>query len=249
VIYVYGVLRRGRGAEVAAAGVEQAPIRGVAHGDLVALVSDLDGTVLAAAREVRAHWAVLDEVARSVTVLPVRFGTVLDDDDAVRASLLEPSAERITELLRVLDGRVQLNVRAHYDEEQLLADVVRASPNVAAMRERIKGLPEQAAYYQRIRLGELVAGEVARARENDARRALEALDPHAVASRVEEPRGGDGAFALAFLVERGAVDAFGAAVARLREESGERLRIRFVGPLPPYSFVDDELRAGSPAWA
>jgi hypothetical protein len=27
------------------------------------------------------------------------------------------------------------------------------------------------------------------------------------------------------------------------------LRIRFVGPLPPYSFVDDELRAGSPAWA
>jgi hypothetical protein len=117
------------------------------------------------------------------------------------------------------------------------------------MRERVKGLPAQAAYYQRIRLGELVAGEVARVREDDARRALEALDPHAVASRVEEPRGADGAFALAFLVERGAVDAFGAAVARFREQAGDRVRIRFVGPLPPYSFADDELRAGSPAWA
>jgi hypothetical protein len=249
VIYVYGVLRRGRRADVAAAGVEQAPIRGVEHGDLVALVSDLDGTVLAAAREVRAHWAVLDEVARSVTVLPVRFGTVLEDDDAVRASLLEPNAERVKELLQVLDGRVQLNVRAHYDEDRLLADVIRASPTVASMRDRIKRLPEQAAYYQRIQLGEAVAAEVARRRDNDARLALEALEPHAVASLVEEPRGSDGAFALAFLVERGAVDAFGAAVARFREQAGDRLRIRFIGPLPPYSFTDDELRAGSPAWA
>ena len=248
-IYVYGVLRRGRRADVAAAGVEQAPVRGVEHGDLVALVSDLDGTVLAAAREVRAHWAVLDEVARSVTVLPVRFGTVLEDDDAVRASLLEPNAERIAELLEVLDGRVQLNVRAHYDEDRLLADIVRASPTVASMRDRIKRLPEQAAYYQRIQLGEAVAGEVARRREADASLALEALEPHAVASLVEEPRGSDGAFALAFLVERGAVDAFGAAVARFREHAGDRLRIRFIGPLPPYGFTDDELRAGSPAWA
>ena len=248
-IYVYGVLRRGRRADVAAAGVEQAPVRGVEHGDLLALVSDLDGTVLAAAREVRAHWAVLDEVARSVTVLPVRFGTVLENDDAVRASLLEPNAERIAELLEVLDGRVQLNVRAHYDEDRLLADIVRASPTVASMRDRIKRLPEQAAYYQRIQLGEAVAGEVARRREADASLALEALEPHAVASLVEEPRGSDGAFALAFLVERGAVDAFGAAVARFREQAGDRLRIRFIGPLPPYGFTDDELRAGSPAWA
>ena len=70
----------------------------------------------------------------------------------------------------------------------------------------------------------------------------EPVDRHPL-GRIEEPRGADGAFALAFLVERGAVDAFGAAVARFREQAGDRVRIRFVGPLPPYSFADDELRA------
>ena len=128
-VYVYGVLPGADAPKVSAEGVEQAHVRTVEHAGLAALVSTLEG-------EVRAHWRVLEDASKSATVLPVRFGTVLEGDRAVRERLLEPNAERLTEMLDELSGRVQLNVRGDYDEERLLREVVRTSPQVAALPRR-----------------------------------------------------------------------------------------------------------------
>jgi hypothetical protein len=125
---------------------------------------------------------------------------------------------------------------------------VARSPHVAALRERLKGLPEEAGYYDRIRLGELVSAEIERRREEDRMLALERLEPLAVSAREEAVSGPEGAFNLAFLVDRDGVDPFSAAVRDLADEAGERLRIRYVGPLPPYSFAHTELTAGGAEW-
>ena len=126
----------------------------------------------------------------------------------------------------------------------MLRGVVAASPKVAALRERIKNLPENAGYYERIRLGELVAAEVERRREADAARAIARLEPLAVAARSEGLGTPDAAFNLAFLVDREQLDAFSEAVTELITELGEQMTIRYVGPLPPYSFADAEPTAG-----
>jgi hypothetical protein len=247
-VYVYGVLAEAEQRTVSVAGVEGAQVRTVAHEGLAALVSDLDAEALTAAKEVRAHWRVLEEAARDVTVLPVRFGTVMEGDDAVRTRLLEPNAERLGALLRELSGRVQLSLKADYEQEELLRAVVAESPHVAALRERLKRLPEEAGYYDRIRLGELVSAEIDRVRQEDRARALDRLEPLAVSAREEDVSGVEGAFNLAFLVDRDRLGPFSAAVRGFAEEAGERLRIRYVGPLPPYSFAEAELTAGGIAW-
>jgi len=248
-VYVYGVLPAARASSLDVRGVKGGQVRFVEHDGLAALVSPMRDDELAAAREVRAHWRVLDEVVRDVTVLPVRFGTVMAGDDAVREELLAANSERLGALLAELDGKVQLTLKGEYHEQRLLGEVVRASPEVARLRERIRGQPEAAGYYDRIRLGELVATEVAKQRERDTALALELLGPHAVDSREETPSGPDAAFSLAFLVERGGQERFTEAVRRLAAELSERAEIRYIGPLPPYSFADLELSAGSAAWA
>jgi hypothetical protein len=248
-VYVYGVLREADAPKVSAEGVEQAHVRIVEHAGLAALVSTMKGDELAAAREVRAHWRVLEDASKHATVVPVRFGTVLEGDDAVRERLLQPDAEHLTELLDALVGRVQLNVKGDYDETQLLREVVRTSPQVAALRQRVGRLCDSAGYYDRIRLGELVAAEVAARREQDAALAIARLEPLAVAAREEDVSTQHGAFSLAFLVDGEEVDRFGEGVGRLREELGERVTLSYVGPLPPYSFADTDLSAGTPAWA
>ena len=73
--------------------MEGAEVGTVGHGGLAALVSDLEAEALTAAKEVRSHWRVLEEASAGATVLPVRFGTVMESDDAVREQLLEPNAE------------------------------------------------------------------------------------------------------------------------------------------------------------
>jgi hypothetical protein len=182
-------------------------------------------------------------------VLPVRFGTVLASDDDVRARLLEPNADNLAGLLDEVAGCVQLTVKGDYDEEALMSDVVRSSPVVAELRERIRRVPEAAGYYDRIRLGELVAAEVAGRRSDDTRRALEMLRVHAVAAKEEAPTHPNAAFNLAFLIERDKEAAFSGSVGDLAGELGGRVELRYVGPLPPYSFAAAELSSGSPAWA
>jgi Gas vesicle synthesis protein GvpL/GvpF len=248
-VYVYGVLPASEQASLPDAGVAGADVRTVEHAGLAAIVSDLEDGALVAAREVRAHWRVVEAVAAAATVLPVRFATVLAGDRAVVEQMLEPQAERLTTLLRSLAGRVQLAVKGEYDEEALLGEVVRETPAVQRLRERVHALPESAGYYDRIRLGELVSAEVTRRRQRDEKAAMDALAPHAEAARANEPRTPNGAFDLAFLVAREKVDGFGAPVRELGETLGERVRLRYVGPLPPYSFVDEQTAAEVAAWA
>ena len=248
-VYVYGVFSGADLAGVSVGGVEGAEVHTVEHAGLAALVSTLRADELAAARELRAHWRVLEEASKGATVLPVRFGTVMASDDAVREHLLEPNAERLTQLLGELAGRVQLNVKGDYDEERMLRDVVKTSPQVGALRERVRTLSDAASYYDRIRLGELVSAEVAGRRQRDEALALARLEPVAVTARAEPVSSQTGAFNLAFLVESRAVDEFSEAVGGLRAELGERVELRYVGPLPPYSFAEADLSAGSEAWA
>ena len=248
-VYVYGVVPASERASVPDEGVAGARVRTVEHDGLAAIVSDLEDGSLVAAREVRAHWRVVEALAAEATVLPVRFATVLAGDRTVVETLLAPQAERLTALLRSLAGRVQLAVKGEYDEDVLLREVVRDTPAVKALRERVQALPEAAGYYERIRLGELVSAEVGRRRERDQQAAFDALAPHAEAAKANQPRTANGAFDLAFLVSRTKVDAFGAPVRALAESLGERVQLRYVGPLPPYSFVDEQTVPEAPAWA
>ena len=250
-IYVYAIVAASDQTEIESVGVgrEQTRVRRISRDGIAALVSDLSNGALAAARDLRTHWSVLEEAAARTTVLPVRFGTVMESEEAVVDDLLGPNAERLAAVLAELDGKVQLSIKGFYDEELLLRQVVQKTPEIARMRERVQGLPEAASYYDRIRLGELVAAEIDRHRANDAELVLGRLEPLAVAAKAEPPTTKDVALSTAFLVKRDRVDSFSDAVQQLAGELGGRVRIRYVGPLPPYSFADDDAIFASRAWA
>jgi hypothetical protein len=248
-VYVYGVVPAAEKVDVEAPGVEASKegVRRIVHGELAALVSDVEAGPLVAARGLRAHWRVLEEAVATATVLPVRFGTVMESESAVVDQFLTPRHDRLVALLAELSGKVQLSVKAFYDEEKLMRGVVDASPAVAQLREHVRQRPKAATYYERIQLGELVAGEVEGARERDAAMVLERLERLAVAARREPPGTPDAAVNAAFLVERSRVDEFSQAVSRLSDEVKDRMRVRYIGPLPPYSFTEEQEAVG--AWA
>jgi gas vesicle protein GvpL/GvpF len=244
-VYVYGIAQASERIAIESPGVgePEAGVRRIAHRELAALVSDVKRGPLAAARDLRAHWRVLDEAAAKATVLPVRFGTVMENDQAVVDEFLAPRHDHLVAQLAALSGKVQLTVKGFYDEERLMRGVVEKSPAVARLSQRVRGRPADATYYERIELGELVAGEVEQARERDSAMVLERLEPLAVAARLEAPSTQDGAVHAAFLVERGRVDEFSGAVTKLAGEVEGRMRLRYIGPLPPYSFADEETAA------
>jgi hypothetical protein len=236
--YVYGVVRAAEEPKIDAAGVGgHARVRSLTAGDLTAIVSDVDAGFVEAGREdLERHMAILEQTALSATVVPLRFGTVMPDDDAVTAELLGARAAELHELLTALDGRVELSLTGTY-EERIFGEVVAEQPEVAALRERVRGRDENATYYDRIRLGELVADAMAAKRQRDTEEVLAKLRPLADDVHVGDVAHERSVLSASFLVHRDRLPEFDRAAEEVAARNRTRIRFRYAGPLPPYDFV------------
>ena len=235
---VYGVVRAETSMAGAPAGFGGAPVRAVAHGDVAALVSSVgEGDLRATRRDLVSHSAVLEHVLAEGPVLPVRFGTVLRDEEAVVTELLEPHAGELEALLARFEARVELRVKAFSVEEEVLREVVRSNPGIARLRESVRELPEAASYAHRLRLGEAVARAVEAERAADADAILGRLRPLSENVVVEREPASGLVLAASFLVARRGIDEFDAAMNELAERFDGRIRFKYLGPLPPHSFV------------
>jgi hypothetical protein len=238
-LLVYGVVAVGT--EVPAVpGLDEAVLRAVQHEELAAVVSDytLDRRS-GRGREVRAFGTVLEALNAAGTVVPVRFGTVLPDEDAVVTELLAPRAEQLRASLDDLTGRSQFTVRAHYLEQVVLSEVVAENPEVAALRQATRELPEDAAYGERVRLGELVARAIEAKQAQDVEALLGPVLEHATDHVLRQTSGLERLLDVAVLVDEARRDDFEASLESLAEAVHERIRVQLLGPTPPYDFVTE----------
>jgi hypothetical protein len=236
--YVYGVLASSAQAP-AGGGIAGAPLELVAKDGIAALVSDLpEGELMMGREAMTVHARVLEEALSHGTVLPMRFGIVMAGAVTVRDDLLDAHGEELRRQLADLDGKVELKLRATYEEERLMREVVREDNDVARLRESLRGAPDDAAYYGRIELGELIARAVERKRERDAAEIVDELKPFALAIDLAAPTHERIVLSASFLVERRRMNEFDAAVDRIGTERRDRMRFKYTGPLPPHSFVE-----------
>jgi Gas vesicle synthesis protein GvpL/GvpF len=126
---------------------------------------------------------------------------------------------------------------------------VRERPELAELRESLRGRPGPATYYERIRLGELVANAVAGKREEISGLVAGTLGRFAAATKLGDPLHEQMLANVAFLVDRSRLPEFDAAVDALDRELDEHVRLRYTGPLPPHNFVDVEAGTEAQAWA
>jgi hypothetical protein len=242
--YVYGVVRAGEEPWPRLEGMNGEPVSPVRADGLAALTSDVPDELLEAGREeLLTHSRVLEQALERGTVLPMRFGVVLPDERSVREELLAPHSEELEDQLRDMDGKVEVNLKVLHDEATVLREVLEEVPEAAELRRSIQGKPEAATYFERIRLGELVAQALSDKREQTGPAIVERLAPHAVAVQVGDPAHERMALNASFLVERESLERFDEAVDELAEAQGGRIRLRYTGPLPPHSFVELEMAA------
>ena len=237
--YVYGVVRAGaQRVPTGLVGVAGQPVRLVEHGEIAAVVAEIPLDRPPGRRaDLVAHSEVLDRLMASGVVVPVQFGSVMAEVDDVVEDLLEPNAGYFMSLLDELSGRAQYNLRATYHEPVVLAEVVAADPEIAALRERTRELPEDAAYGERVRLGELVARALEDKRSWDSAALLDAVLPGVAGHVVRSGGGVDHVLDVALLVDDDRRGDFEEQLEALAESVHERMRLRLVGPVAPYDFV------------
>ena len=190
-------------------GLRLVPVEGLAA------VCTPAGEAELSAEELWRHEEVVEALMADRDLLPVRYGTRLENEAAVARAVEERRDELAAALDRVR-GAVELSIRVV---------PAKGAPAPVEPAETTSGVD-----YLRIKAR-------AEAGRDEAARALhEPLAALARASSESRPRAPE-LFRAAYLVERDGVDSFVAVVARL-QDANPALAILCTGPWPPYSFAE-----------
>src|SRR5947209_16978740 len=217
---------------VALDGVHAQPTHVVRRGDFAAIVSTLDGALVARRRDVNAHMSVLEAAFRDGDVLPYQFGTVVEDDAAM-GEVLERTAPQLDALLRRVSGRVQMTVKIVRDDDAAVRAAVDSDNRLRRVVAAQRGSSDWA---DRAALGERVAVAVERLSHRDVASIQSRLEPHAE-EMTSTPATAPAVALLALLVHPDRLHQLDVTVAELRDEFTDRLSLDYAGLMPPYSFV------------
>jgi len=213
-------------------------LRTVREDGLVAIISDAVRDKYDPSRaNISAHEGVVHHAFEHGDVLPMRFGTVAQNEGAVQR-FLHDKHDDLEHSLGHLHGRVEMALKVSWDRDLMFREILGEDENVRSLREQVLAQPGEAAHEARVELGRLVTEALERRRTTMSNRILDALRPQAVDVEVQRQLSENMVLNAAFLVERSALDAFDEAVSAIavRGDAG-LLNFKYVGPLPPYSFV------------
>jgi hypothetical protein len=242
--YVYGLMRVRDARVAAAAGPVEARLEAVVCEGVAALGSNAgDDSVKLRREAVVGHTDVLQAAFEHGPILPLRFGTVLADREAITAELLAPRAQALLARLDWLEQRAEMRLKADYLEEPLLRSVLDRDPALARAAKRMRELPAAASHFERIRIGEAIAAAVHGRRTVDADAMLAALAPLCVSVSASDPRHEHAVLSAAFLLDRAGLERFDGAVEELSRVHADRMQLKLIGPMPAYSFADREWEA------
>jgi gas vesicle protein GvpL/GvpF len=186
------------------------------------------------------HHELLQRVHATTAVIPLKFGTLAPNLDAVRTVLLDRGAA-IAAMLQRFHARDEWTLRISIDAAALAAGIEASDPRIAAARTALAGLSDGHAWFARKRLQKAIDEGVAAARAALEQRVCARLagDP-SVAALVGEPRtaASDHLAGAALLVARDGFTRLQSLLAELEDEHrSSGLAFDLVGPWPPYSFA------------
>jgi len=235
--FLYGIIETPAQGKLPCSGLQDAPLELVTYRDLAAVVSAIDLAEFAGGDQtglkaglVR-YQQVNAALLQACPVVPMRFGFTARDEGQIQ-EVLGKVYLQLRLLLDRLRGKVELVVQASWD----LPEILRALQVEGGGRADLGTALE---------VGRRLYG-AAEARRNGFVVAVHAQLFTLAEAFADGPCPGEAMILnRSYLVEKAREPRFDAAMNRLGEAYEGDLTFRYIGPLPPYSFVDLKLTQGN----
>ncbi|MHC9543099.1 MAG: GvpL/GvpF family gas vesicle protein [Vulcanimicrobiota bacterium] len=241
--YVYGILDCNRDLiiEKKAIGGNGNRVSCCTVRDISALVSESPVTKYPISREnLMLHQKILEEAMEHHTVLPVRFCTIAENEEQVK-KIIAKRYDEFRDLMIKMKDVTELGVKALWSNISLVyQNIVEEHPAIKKLKQILErgNHTKGKEYSLKIQLGEMVKLALERKKEKEAEMLVKELKPLA-RSLKENPTHGDIMFLnAALLVEKEKETVIDHAVDRLIGDQERNIRIKYIGPVPIYNFVD-----------
>lgn len=243
-LLVYGVIRSShQNLDSLADAARERGVDVVHKGPLAAVVHEIPEDVGLDDDDAEAYLESLVALLPGGPVLPVQFGTVAPDEDAVRREILEAGEEDLVPCLDKLEGLVEVRLSIAANAEAELERLFEIWPD---MRRTVRAHGHDGDLEYRVELGREASVRLAERRDALSDRLLARLADraeafaHLAAFSVTQLR-------HAYLVRSEHLSAFDDEVRQLCEGLGEGYDVEYVGPLPAFDFTDVEVTQEEPS--
>ncbi len=246
--YIYGIIETtidrnfgpigigGRGDEVST----------LSYRDLGMMISNSPMTQYVISREnLLAHERVVEEVMKEFTVLPVRFCTIASSADEIR-DLLDRRQKEFKNLLRDMDHKIELGIKGLWNNmEVIFKEITEENKEIKKLKDNLqknkrrKNISSPRAFLEgQMEVGKLVEENLKRKKKKEAENIVDALRRTAFDHKLNNTVSDEMFINAAFLVDKGREKEFDNIMDDLSEKHRDRIKFTYVGPLPPYNFVN-----------
>jgi hypothetical protein len=239
--YVYCIIATGEARNFGPIGISDRgdPVTTITYRDLGAVVSSISMTKYVVSKETMiCHEKVIEAVMNDHTLLPVRFYTVAPNAEEVR-SLLRRRYLEFKKLLRQLDNKVELGLKALWrDMDATFQEIVKENAEIKASRDKMTGYSVKEADQDKRALDEMLKLALEHKKAKVRETLLQPLRRLSSDSCLNMTYGDDMLMNAAFLVDRTREKEFDGEVKELAARYNGTIEFKYVGPAPPYSFVN-----------
>ena len=239
--YIYGIIGTNGVRNFGPIGVggRGAMVSTINYQDISAVISNYPMDKYELSKEnLIAHQRVIEQVMCDYTVLPTRAFTVAANAEEVR-DFLRKRYRKLTSLLKDMDNKIEMGLIACWkDMASIFHEIVNENDEIKQLKERIAQTPEPQTLKDRISLGKMVADALAAKKESEGDDFLRPLQKTALDLCRNDVRSDEMIVNAAFLIDRAREKEFDNKVSELDLKYSQRIRFKYVGPVPPYNFVD-----------
>ncbi|MGB8343866.1 MAG: GvpL/GvpF family gas vesicle protein [Ktedonobacteraceae bacterium] len=242
--YIYGLVRSSEPQEFGDIGIGNpaSPVLTVGFQDIWAVVSDSPFVVydsLAKEKTIKdlvTHQFVIEKVMEHFTIVPVKFGTMVENADEVIA-FLEKGYPLLSNELSRMEQKIEMDVVARWDMSKILAALPRHHLPVQEKQQEIALKGDRASVEDKIALGKVIEQALQTEKARYQQLILRALKAGAADARLHNLASDEMIFNAGFLVEKKDEHSFTGAIDALDRDLEDAVNFRVVGPLPAYSFA------------
>jgi DnaJ-domain-containing protein 1 len=242
-LYIYGVIKTRDPQEFGEIGVGEkaSQVLTIGFQELAAVVSKsplmLYNSLIKekVIKDLVTHQFVIEKVMERFTIIPMKFGTMVETEDEV-IQFLEEGSYLLSNELRKIEGKVELDVVASWELPKILAAVYRQDGQIQKKQNEMKMQGTKVSLEDKVALGKLIEQALRTKKAEYHELILHALKKESVDACLHNLANDEMIFNAAFLLERKNEEAFTKAVHSLNQKLENAVNFRIVGPLPPYSF-------------
>ena len=241
--YLYGIIGTSQRREFGPIGIGGGGnvVYTLPYQNLSAIVSRSPLVKYAVTREhSMAHIKVLEKAMEEYTVLPVRYCTIAEEEEIIIEKVLKARYQEFIDLLQDMQDKMELGVRARWsDLNVIFAEVVEENAEIKAIKEALLGdMNEQRKYAGKIKIGQLVQKALEGKKKREAEELFVALKPLSIDYKENQIYGDMNLVNAAFLIYKEREKEFDRKMQELEKEYGERKKLKYIGPIALYNFVE-----------